>query len=92
VYCELEGDAKVKKHLTRTKVALIAAEAYLLMTAIDLFIRAVYTPSVAGDVLEELVYVVAHLALRLPFALICFGLVYGILRAKGIDGVEAKPH
>lgn len=81
----------MKKHLTRTKVALIAAEAYLLTTAIDVFIRAMYTPGVGGDILLELVYVVAHLALRLPLALICFGLVYGILRARGIDGVEAKP-
>lgn len=80
----------MKKNLTRTKVALIAAAASVLTTAIDYFIRAVYNPSLGGDILMELVNVVAHLVIHLPIALICFGLVYGILRAKGIDGVEAK--
>ena len=78
----------MKKNLTRTKVALIAAAASVLTTAIDYFIRAVYNPSLGGDVLEELVNTVAHVVLHLPIALICFGLVYGILRAKRIDGVE----
>ncbi len=61
----------------------------MLTTAIDGFFQAMNTPSIGGDILAELAYVVGRVVGDLPAALICFGLVYGILRAKGIDGVEA---
>jgi hypothetical protein len=87
--CGQEGDAKVKKNLTRIKVALIAGAASLLTSAIYGFVKAITTPGSDFDNLEVLVYVVAFTVGSLPTALICFGLVYGILRAKGIDGMAA---
>jgi hypothetical protein len=68
----------VKKNLTRTKVALIAAAASMLTSAIYGFVRAIYTPGIRSAV----VYAVAFTVGNLPSALICFGLVYGILRAN----------
>ena len=81
----------MKKNLTRTKVALIGAAASMLTSGIHGFFEAMNTPSLGGDILRELAYVVGRVIGDLPAALICFGLVYDILRAKGIDGVEAKP-
>src|SRR5271157_5449634 len=82
-YCGLEGDAKVKKNLTRTKVALIAAAASLLTSAIYGFVKAITTPGYGFNNLEVLVYVVAFTVGSNPSALVCFWLVYVILRAKG---------
>ena len=84
------GDAKVKKNLTRIKVALIAAEASMLTSVIYGFFKAITTQGQGHDILLAIVYAVAFMVGSLPSALICFGLVYGILRAKGIDGMTAK--
>jgi len=76
----------MKKNLTRAKIALIAAGASMLTSAISGTIQAFNIDRYG--VLEVSVYVVARVIGDLPSATICFGLVYFWLKVKGINENE----
>ena len=85
-YCEMEGQTRMKKNLTRAKIALIAAAASVLTSAIHGTVQAITTQDY--NTLQVLFYIMARVIGDLPSAVICFGLVYGILKAMGIHGED----
>ena len=72
------------KRLTRTKVALIAAAASVLTSAMHASIQAVFALHYSSLVLV-LGYVFGRVLGDAPLAIICFGVVYGLLKVLGIQ-------
>lgn len=73
-----------KKNLTRSKIALIAAAASVLTTAMHGSVQAIFTKHY--NALDVLFHIVGRVIGDLPSAVICFGLVYGLLKAMGVNG------
>jgi len=80
-YCELKGDTIMKKNLTTTKIALIAAAASVLTSAMHGTMQAINIQNV--NTLHVLFYVAGRVIGDLPAAVICFGLAYGLLKVIG---------
>lgn len=79
----------MKKNLTRAKIALIAAAASVLTTTIHGSIQAYYTQHC--NILEGIFYVMGRVIGDLPSAVICFVLVYALLKYSGIHGDGGTP-
>ncbi len=79
----------MKKNLTSAKIALIAAAASVLTTVIHGSVQAISTQHY--NTLQVLFYVIARVIGDLPSAVICFVVVYALLKARGIHGDGGTP-
>lgn len=71
--------------LTRIQVALIAASASVLTSAMHASLQAIFAQNNSSS---ELVmgYVIGRVLGDMPLAIVCFAVVYGFLRLLGIQG------
>lgn len=71
------------KNLTRAQIALIAAAASVLTTVLHGGVEAIFGQHLSSAGLV-LFYIIGRVIGDVPLAVICFGLVYGLLKARGI--------
>lgn len=79
-------------HLTRMQVALIAAAASVLTSAMHAGTQAIFAQSY-GSLGPVMGYVIGRVLGDLPLAIVCFGVVYGFLRLCGLRaaGTNSSP-
>lgn len=78
--------------LTRMQVALIAAAASVLTSAMHAGMQAIFTLNYSSLGLV-MGYVIGRVMGDVPLAIVCFGVVYGFLRLCGLqaDGTSPSP-
>lgn len=78
--------------LTRMQVALIAAAASVLTSAMHAGMQAIFALNYSSLGLV-MGYVIGRVLGEVPLAIVCFGVVYGFLRLRGLqaDGTSSSP-
>ena len=78
--------------LTRMQVALIAAAASVLTSAMHAGMQAIFSPNYSSLGLM-MGYVTGRVLGDIPLAIVCFGVVYGFLKLSGIqaNGTSSSP-
>ncbi len=75
--------------LTRIQVALIAAAASVLTSAMHSGMQAIFAQNY-GSLMPVMSYVIGRVLGDVPLAIVCFGVAYGFLRLCGLQADDTN--